>query len=74
VFGRGEEPEPKLVPVVPRWLIEMIVDRLVVRELGHPALEIGDRRGVKLVFSSQLAQGVKQGRHVSRRLRAPASE
>jgi hypothetical protein len=33
------------------------VDRLVVRELGHPVLEIGDRRSVALVFSGQLAQG-----------------
>jgi hypothetical protein len=59
LIGSGEEPEPKLVPVVPGRLVEVVVDRLVVRELGHPALEIGDRRGVTLVFSGQLAQSIE---------------
>jgi hypothetical protein len=58
VFRRGEETEPQLVLVVPGWLVEVMVDFLVVRELDPPMEEVGDRGSVALVFSRELAQGV----------------
>jgi hypothetical protein len=38
-FWRSEELEPELVLVVLGRLIEVVVDRLVVRELEHPAVD-----------------------------------
>lgn len=49
-------------------LVEVVVDRLVVRELEHPAVKIAHYGGVALVLGGELAQSIGQRRRVARRL------